>query len=559
MILFLFLNISGCSTTKNEREPNNGLLQAQEIVPGDVIKGLISNKKDKDYYSLNVTDSKWINKALHIVLEHGNNYDLALDIYIENKLIKTIDNYASINSQSGRKPLAKSKQAFEVMANLALYPGSYHFVIRPSIDQKSKVSANYKISFFQESRSDFSEIEPNDSIKSANLIENNIAIEGFFSPGNNPFVKKNFEIDFYKVVISATNKTLLSVEVSGVPGIDSIISIYDNNGRMIKESNNSGLHIGEKIKNIGIKKSGTYYISLKTVQLFTYNNKIPYSIRVETTSYSFGEELEPNDKLKDANPIKIDEKISGMISALTDEDYFSFIVPQPGSYMFSARLKDLLNVDTAITIYNSYGKKIREFNSAQSGQAEYIANIGIKTTKYDEKYFIKVHSKKGYNDSDKYEMIISLFESSQQGEYEPNDNRKNSNGLIDSVKKRGFIYPQNDIDWYSFSLKENKNILIEAKGIDGVNLVLTIFDNKGKKIRSANGSGLNENEKIKTDLQGPAVYYLTLSSLKESQFNVRSPYQLLFKSFDPITLPIGVTQLSNVSPQKLTETNRSNM
>jgi len=430
LIIFSFLN---CSSVKEENEPNNNLSQAQIVKFGDVVEGEISTKADRDYYSLNVIGNKWINKSLYIVLEHTSKDDLVIDIYKNNKLIKIVDNYASFDSKSGRKPLAKGKLSSEIFANLSMFPASYHFVVRASKKQYRKIRGSYKISFLEEVRSDFSEIEPNDNFESANLIENDTAIEGYYSPGTNPLKNNHYEGDYFKVNISATNKTLLSVEVSGVPGIDPILSIYNEAGKLMKKVNNSGLHRGEKIKNIGIKQNGNYYILVRAAKLFVYNNKIPYSIKVEITSYSYGEELEPNDKLREANPIKVDEKVSGMLSSVSDKDFYSFIVPQPGSYMFSARLKDLLDVNSAITLYNSYGKKIREFNSAGVGQAEYIANIGIKTIKYDEKYFIKVHSKKGYNDNDKYEMIISLFESSLQGEYEPNDTLNSSNGLIKKV------------------------------------------------------------------------------------------------------------------------------
>jgi len=86
---------------------------------------------------------------------------------------------------------------------------------------------------------------------------------------------------------------------------------------------------------------------------------------------------------------------------------------------------------------------------------------------------------------------------------------------------------------------------------------LTLYDNKGKKIRFVNGSGVNENEKIISDLPGPATYYLTLESLKSYQFNVRNPYELFFKSSVPLKLPNGITVVTNNSQIKVIKTNGS--
>lgn len=564
LIPAVILSFLACSSTKSEIEPNNSRWAAQQIRPGDVIKGSISSVSDNDCFSIVVPDRRWFNTSLFIELQHPSLVDLMLIIYKDDKIIKIIDGFASSEERGGKKPRPTSANVKEVFANLPLLPGKYVFILKKTPGGMGALPVDYKFSLKKSSRSDFSELEPNDSRKIANSIEIDSSVEGYISPGLNPLVRNRIEEDWYKLNIQVSNKSFLDVEVSGVPGVDLVLSIFDSNGKLLKEADSHQEHTGEKIKRLGILSTNIVYIKVAPKTIFSFNNTIPYTLVTSITRYTEGNELEPNDSVKTSNPVSINKDVTGFLTPVNDKDYFKVTIPQSGRYMIRARVKGVTDVDIGIAVYNSFGSLLKKYNSGKKGDPEFISNLGIVTKENDEVFYIKVYSIDGQSEREEYTLNVSFFEYNSAGEFEPNDSIGAATPVVfdsSTGKKTGFISPRGDADFYSFTISENRNISIKVSGVPAIDLLLKIYNDKRKSIRSSDGAGLHEGEYLSTDLKGPATYYLMLKAKKKDQSNSRNPYTIQINDSKPKTLPEGRYQSTNtntgtnIKPKDIKESN----
>jgi len=505
------------------------------------VNGEVRRFQDKDVFLLTISGGKQVNRVIRLRLEHKSSSDLRIVVFKNGECIKIVDDFClPTGARRGRiRPARKSVR--EEMANLAQYPGNYYFVVRAAAGGKGRFPAKYTLSLLNESRSEFTEIEPNDSLGNATPVEAAVSIEGYLSPMGNLAAGGRRERDYYKLRVTATNKTVIDIKVTGVPGTDIVLSLLDSRGTLIRRSDSSGMHMGESINKLGIRKGGDYYILLHPKKVFSGSHSAPYTLRVDVESYQKGQEMEPNDSIREANPVDAGEKVSGFFNQSNDEDVYSFKIPHPGRYILSARLKDVADVDSFIQVFDRKGNQLISINLSGAGEPEYIANLPLLSTAYDQIFYILVGSRKGKNSDDPYELYIGIHEASFMGEFGDNNSRLTANMLNLNSEKKGFLYPQGDRDWYSFRISENQHLRISLSGVNGVDFTLGLFDTSGKELRSVNGSGMSEGESIMTDLVGPAVYYLRVAGLEGFHANAREAYTLIARSSAPGTLPAGQT------------------
>lgn len=547
----LVLFVQGCSATKGETEPNDTPVQAVAALPGDVFTGEIRTRTDRDYYRILVTDNRLVNRALNLVLVHPAATDLRLSLYRDRKLVKIIDDYAAPTTTRGRKLHPREESVRESWANLPLLPGEYLVLVEAAPWQQGVYPASYRLEFRSEGRSEFSEQEPNNTLPDATPLEPGVSLEGYLSPLSDPLAGDLLERDYYKLKLDETNRTVLDVTVTGVPGSDIVLSFLDGQGNVIRKSDSSGMHMGEKISRLSVPPGGEYYILVSAKQPFSGSGNAPYTLRVDRQTHQPGQELEPNDTLRDANPLTTGMPVSGFLTPDKDGDWYTFRVPQPGKYIFSARLKGVPEVNTALHLHDKNGVRLGTIDMAGPGEPEYISNFPLVTTGYDQEFHLVVSSVSGKNDEDAYQLDTSLHEASLMGEFGDNDTLEKSNPLGLDVEKRGFLYPQDDRDWYAFSLPENRQVRIPVSGITGVDLVISLHTPDGRVLREVNGAGLHEGESIITDLPGPARYHLQIRSRTTAGANAREPYTVIVRTAEPRTLPRGPTR-SDSAPTNTT-------
>ena len=99
-----------------------------------------------------------------------------------------------------------------------------------------------------------------------------------------------------------------------------------------------------------------------------------------------------------------------------------------------------------------------------------------------------------------------------QSESEPNDQREQANTLPLNQAVTGHAFPEDDEDWYLFSVPEpGMDILvIELSAISGVDLSLSLFDDDGNELKETDYDDDDGGEIIVRMKVKPGKYYINV-------------------------------------------------
>lgn len=107
-------------------------------------------------------------------------------------------------------------------------------------------------------------------------------------------------------------------------------------------------------------------------------------------------------------------------------------------------------------------------------------------------------------------MFLVTGIANPQSDSEPNDQREQANILPLNQAVTGHAFPEDDEDWYSFSVPEPSLdiLIIELSAISGVDLSLSIFDEDGKELKETDYDEDDEGEIIVRMKVKPGKYYV---------------------------------------------------
>ena len=274
------LSIISCNISKHkETEPNNTFADANIIETGKIYTGTIETGKDIDCFAFTVdrdsiirielTGVKGVNHAFSIFRMTGNT----------GTLLKLVDD--------------NRKSSSEDFANLFVSPGRYIISVHHGErdEKKGNPDTSYELKI-TDSEISAEEQEPNDKNRT-NIIQPDYPLTGFFSPArdrNNDNAKNQFrEEDWYSFELTAdeNNPVTVSLDLSGVSGVDSVLELYDYQFNLIAQSDSASHGIGESITDYGIKKSGVYYAVVASKN-FQSNNNSRYTISLLVNTHRPG-------------------------------------------------------------------------------------------------------------------------------------------------------------------------------------------------------------------------------------------------------------------------------
>jgi hypothetical protein len=467
---------STCSKSKNsETEPNNTFINANPIELNREYWGYLDSENDIDYYVLNNTQDQ----ILKIELSGIKGINHAINIYINDNskshLIKTIDD--------------NRKSAPEIFSNLYVQPGQYYFCITHGDRDIKKGNNETPYKFIITSRALLDEEkEPNDTPHTATDITGKKSIRGFYSPSRNSMnteqKNKMHETDWYKFNIETiTGKpSLVDINISGVYGVDTVLSVYNSNLEEITTTDNTGTGEGESIPDLGIKESGTYYI-LVCSKNFQFNHDNPYELKINIKEFDPLSELEPNNSFDKINTIPYN-KINGRINYSSDVDYYQHIPADKNRY-YKIKCSAGNGIDPVINIYDFNRNKILSINNAGPGQMETIPCLLIRQS-----IIISISSISLSSDESNYTLEIEESEIHTAIENEPNNSKTNANLFDKNIS--GFINYKNDTDYYVIKTDERKKIKFTVKGVKSGKIKVSITDPLGFIIKSKEIESDNE-------------------------------------------------------------------
>ena len=337
-----------------EFESNDNRERANEIYLGENVEGFFQERRDYDWYKL-VIDKPGKN-IIRIDLSGVPEVNVRLDVADE-----TGTQLKSSNFTRKGEP--------ESIINLGITKGIYYLTaVGYEANQNDKYTLSTKLIGPWEVGKEF---EPNDSYKQANEIRLGKPVQGFFQAKNDP--------DWYKLVIDRPGRSIIRVDLSGVPGVNSVLYINDSKGNRVKRSDMQRQGEPEEIINFGVTE-GVYYIEITPNEK---NENETYNLStVLVGPWEEGLEFEPNDDRKKANEIKVDSVIEGHIQPNNDRDYFLINLPEPGMDIFVVELSSPTQANLHLELLDAEGKRIKSSNLGNKGVSEQIVKMKFSPGQY---------------------------------------------------------------------------------------------------------------------------------------------------------------------------------
>jgi len=355
LLFFLFaLPCFGLSQT--ECEPNDRRDEANEIHLGQSMTGHFHKRGDYDWYRLAISVPG--KNIIRIDLSGVPDVDVSLAIYDES------------GHQLKSAHTAKKGEP-EAITSFGVTEGTYFITAygRDINDKDPYTLSTQLIGPWEEGK----EFEPNDSRDQANEIRLGETAQGLFQANN--------DRDWYKLLIDRPGKSIIRVDLSGVPGVNSVLHINDSKGSLVKRSDMQREGEPEEIINFGVTE-GFYYIEISTSANQKNENETYALSTVLVGPWEEGLEFESNDDRKKANEIELDSKIEGHIQPNNDSDYYLITIPEPGMDIFVVELSSPAQANLHLELSDAEGKRIKSSELGGKGVKEQIVKMKFSSGQY---------------------------------------------------------------------------------------------------------------------------------------------------------------------------------
>ncbi|MBN1898069.1 MAG: hypothetical protein JW827_04780 [Spirochaetes bacterium] len=495
--IIVFIIFSCGKRSIDEVEPNNSRAQSQTVTFPLYLKGSIENY-DKDVFKfINLEE----NYNIQIELETDDINLLKLSLFHQDNMIK------SVSLSEGE---ITNRENLLIIKNVYLEKGIYLIQIEQKGNNPEKTP--YLLSLIKNIHEEDEEMEPNDRMDHANLIDMEKGyIKGYFSPGfESPDTGP--ECDWFRFSVSEASN-LLSFELTGVPGIDPVIELYNELGIMIKRIDSFGWDEPEILKNFGLVTTGEYYFKIYSKSRGQKNNSIPYQFYIRLDRFNPEFEFEPNDSLNKANPLI--DSIKGYINPAGDTDWFSFSIEENRS-LLNLTVTPLSDVDLLIKIYNSIGEIFFQLNSGEKNESEIFPDLYIEKGKY----FLSLADATGgsQNINSPYTVTIRSLPFPDDLEKEPNNSLSQATPFALNSSVKGFLAPQKDLDYFKFSLNGSENLKVSVSPVPALDLIIEIVNTRGEVIASINKNKTSEGESDLVQLEAGNYYVILKDAENKSNY-----------------------------------------
>ncbi len=477
MLLWVMLFSACKKDVPVETEPNDKFSTANVVSTGEPIEGFIQDVDDRDFYVFELPEKLHLDIQLSPV--RGVNHAIRLWQNTVNGpvMIKFIDD------------LRKSSP--ERMRGICAGPGTFYIEVTHGNRDvpRAEKEVPYRLLVLSEYLVDY-ECEPNDSRLAANTISAGFGTEGFYSPSFNklnddPDHQSREEDWFTFSIDSAVSLPLLcDVEISGVPGVNSLIAMYDGQGNELGLANSSPINEGELIRGVGLQEPGTYYIMVASAD-YQSNNEVPYMLAFNTREYDAGIEMEPNNKRTNATIMKR-QTISGTIFPDGDIDYYMYKTGETAGY-FKISVAPPDEMDVSFILEDESGKELFSVDNGSSGEKEIYPNAWCEGDIH-----IKVTGKRGQYSSDlPYSLSVFPVNIPNLQDREPNDD-KSSAVQVQGDTLLGVMSSRGDKDYYILRYSERSRKKFRVSGVEGGEFTVSVTDPLGYIIKTVEVRGKTE-------------------------------------------------------------------
>ncbi len=464
LAVFASLWISCAKEVEREREPNDSFAAANPLRLGESINGTLGTRNDQDFFRLDIAEHRIVDIQLGPV--RGINH--ALRIWKGESspvLVKLIDDMR--------------KSSPERICNLYLEAGVYYISIgfgerdapAPSLE------SGYELIVRGREPGDGDEREPNDGWETAQRIESEREVVGFFSPAYNrlnaggEFPLREEDWFAYTPELKEGRPVVVDVEVSAVAGINPSLYLYNPSLELVATADAGSVNEGESIRDFGISAPGNYFIVVAS-KSFESNHEYPYRLSLRVKEFDISNEMEPNNAPNRANAMAGD-KINGRVWPEGDRDYFLHRgKPELNFYRIEAIPPG--GLDLALGLLNGEGELLFEIDNGGRGEAEVMPDAPLSGD-----FYAVVSSKRGQSDRENpYRLIVTRLPRGEVFEREPNDSKQQATRL-GGGRIKGYISRKKDMDYYLVERAGRERMQFSLKGVSRASLRFSVTDPAG--------------------------------------------------------------------------------
>lgn len=365
-----------------EFEPNNRGIQATPISAGFEVEGFISPYNDEDWFKFTLPDDSA--GYLVISLTGIENVDTRILVYDPIEAL-----IQEKNSETRGMP--------EKIPNLGIdLTKEFYYIVVKGGQWQTNEKIPYKLHIEIIDTDGMVEIEPNDRIVRATTLIEDDTIRGF--------IETEKDIDWFKIKNSDSTRNVIWFEAKGVPKVDLMISVFNQDDQELFKVNETGEMESEIIPNLGILPDQVYYFRLQNA-LKKGNSEQFYKIYSRLYRYYNDEESEMNNSPEFANIIFPNAQVSGFLHPAGDIDYYRLDLTNENQQVrLDIKLQGILKVNTNMVLYD---KNIFELANGVERPAEETEKIGLMVK--PGVYYIKVIGEGNQsNYRDKYKLLASV-------------------------------------------------------------------------------------------------------------------------------------------------------
>jgi hypothetical protein len=363
-----------------EREPNDKFYEANVLRPGSEIQGLLGRAGDRDWYRVPLVGLP-AGSLLSLTFEGvgGVTADVTVYNWARRKILTRVGTRgATIHIRDLKVRLLTRVVYVSVTGHRRFNPDdSYRLRV-----EATRPGANR-------------EVEPNDSPRQAVRIA-----------GKRGEVRGSIEVahdvDYFYLPLVGRSNVRLSVQPPA--GVDVKLTVYSLRGHRLAEASFGKAGEAELLTNV----RAVHGIRLRVAGVKrTFDPNHSYTLRWVVTPADRGDEREPNDKLRAANPVVPGVSARGYIHPKGDVDYYRFRLP---GFLGSTRkvrisVQGVPRVRLHLTLMDDQHNVL-----AQSAMPTTEGLRQITTTLHCAKYYyVRIRDQKGRhaNATDNYELILA--------------------------------------------------------------------------------------------------------------------------------------------------------
>ncbi len=221
-------------------------------------------------------------------------------------------------------------------------------------------------------------------------------------------------------------------------------------------------------------------------------------------------DYEPNDTVATSLEVSAQSLIAGFMNNkgnVGDMDYYKVTFPQH-DVSYKIGLTGVPGVDTTVQVFGTNGRQLFITDEGGIGESEKVWDY-YPTGDF---IYLCVKAKTSFNEKIPYYLTFSPKGENSIEEIEPNNTEETALTLSENDRKKGLIFPKNDVDYYRLNFISTESIIfsVNVDPLSNVDLFFTVYDKTNNIIKLINNNAAGITEMMKYLDSGKGSYYIRI-------------------------------------------------